>query len=182
MKIWDDGKLNWSSDQNRQTVEHPNDLWFPGSSENYTSFMQHHGIWGQWSCLDSHGFPRKTSVSMLVESPKVINQSSFLSYICDASIIYIFIYIYMYTYMNPIQLGWWKVRYEFCRLFPPPPPICHQPRSAAEPRPGPAPHDGPWRHWRCGSCRSNDRLHSPGSLAATPKMWENGLCIMGISW
>ena len=98
MKIWDDGKLNWSSDQNRQTVEHPNDLWFPGSSENYTSFMQHHGIWGQWSCLDSHGFPRKTSVSMLVESPKVINQSSFLSYICDASIIYIFIYIYVYIY------------------------------------------------------------------------------------
>ena len=133
---------------------------------------------------------QSNSVSMLVESPKIINQPSFLSYICDASIIFIYICICIHIWI-PFNWGDEQFAMNSAAFSHQPHHQSHQPRCrAAEAPPGPAPHDGPWRHWRCGSCRSNDRLHSPGqrdpskgrSKAATPKMWENGVCIMGISW
>ena len=63
---------------------------------------------------------QSNSVSMLVESPKIINQPSFLSYICDASII--FIYMYLTTYYFPshyihtyeIILDWSTVYDHYC--------------------------------------------------------------------
>ena len=96
----------------------------------------------------------------------------------------------MYTYMsmNPIQLGWWKVRYEFCRVFPPFP--TNLPPTAPLPS-----HPQDQHHTTVlegiGDAAAVDQTTgcivlagSPkeGSLAATPKMWENGVCIMGISW
>jgi hypothetical protein len=76
---------------------------------------------------------QSNSVSMLVESPKIINQPSFLSYICDASIIFIYIYVYVYIYESH-SIGVMNSSLWILPPFPTNPTIKATNRAAALPR------------------------------------------------